>query len=77
MQKWITKYKDAGPAGIVCHFEGATGNDTALCGVDLAGDSDLYEEDPKPVATGKVNCPDCKAIVSAVRRIKGNEIEKD
>lgn len=77
MEKWITKYKETGRVGYVCHFKGVIGSDAALCGADLAGDSGIYEEDPKPVVYGKVNCPQCKDIVAAVRKIRGNEIEKD
>lgn len=78
MQKWTTIFKGAGPSGHVCHFKGATGGDYTLCGLSLSGDPDLYDRDPFPVTPGygKVNCPDCIKIVEAVRKIKGNEIEK-
>lgn len=78
MTKWTTIFKDAGPSGHVCHFEGVLGGDYTLCGLSLSGDPDIYDKDPFRVANGygKVNCPNCKAIVEAVRKIKGNEIEK-
>jgi hypothetical protein len=77
MQKWSTHYKGSGPTGIVTHFESPLAGDTALCGASLSGDDELYEKAPWRVTQGygKVNCEHCKAVVAAVRKIKGNEIE--
>lgn len=76
MQKWLIKLKDTGPSGLILHFEGVIGGDYTLCGESISHDPDIYEKAPVRAVYGKVNCPNCIAIVEAVRKIKGNEIEK-
>jgi hypothetical protein len=75
MEKYLVIHKDAGETGKVLHFGGPNNNDMALCGHDLAGDESLGWTVLGPVIYGRVNCPNCIAIVQYCRKIKANELE--
>jgi len=56
----------------IVHFLNSGQSDVALCGQDLAGDSELGWEAAEQTKE-KVNCKDCIRIVEHCKKIKRSE----
>lgn len=50
------------------HAEGAGGNAYTLCGLTLDGDPACIKH--QEIVTGKITCPDCKAIITYCKTLK-------
>lgn len=40
--------------------------DTAICGLDLAGDDAIHSERPRRIKSRRISCGHCQAIIEAV-----------